>query len=436
MVAGGLKVLGGARVSGPPVGTVLAALDIGSTQTSCIISVVTESKSDVSRRGLHILGTGTTASRGIVNGTIGHVEEAERCVRVAVDMAERNAKTRIHDVHVNVSGGRPQAICNSAFVKTQNGVVNQSDVDQSVAAALAKTAVDRRHILHMSAVAYSLDGLPSSEAPIGMHGDVLGVEVSVVLVDPMFFRNLSMVVARTHLQPASFTLSPLAAGRAVLLADEMSLGTIVIDMGGATTSFSVFRDGKFANADVVHVGGTHVTQDIAHGLSTTMAHAERLKTMFGTVVSYGHEDREQLAVPLLGERGVGSVHHIPKSTLTAIIVPRVEETFEMIRNKIAEIDGLNGISRIVLTGGASQLQGLRDMATHFFGCVVRYGQPAALPGITEAAMNASLSVPIGLLQMALKPEKQLAMPVEAHDIIARANMGYARKLGRWLKEAL
>src|SRR3546814_16709088 len=80
----------------------------------------------------------------------------------------------------------------------------------------------------------------------------------------------------------------------------MDLGVTLIDMGGGTTSLAVFYDGQLVHVDVVPLGGAHVTNDIARGLSTPQAHAERLKPLYGTVLPSPSEDHEPLDVPQSG----------------------------------------------------------------------------------------------------------------------------------------
>jgi cell division protein FtsA len=217
--------------------------------------------------------------------------------------------------------------------------------------------------LHLMPVSFGRDGVESAAVPMGLHGASLTTEMGVVTVDPAALRNLSLTVERCHLSISGYAVSPYAAARGALAADERSLGTIVIDMGGGTTSVAIFKQGKLASAFVIPVGGMQVTSDVAQGLSTTLAHAERMKTMFGAVWPTGYEDREMLAVPLVGERGVDTVQKVPKSTLSAIIKPRIEEIFDMAIQRLNDNPQLAASAgRIVLTGGASQLPGLRDLA--------------------------------------------------------------------------
>jgi cell division protein FtsA len=207
-------------------------------------------------------------------------------------------------------------------------------------------------------------------------------------------------------------------------------------MGGATTSFAIFHDNHLVSADVVPLGGQHITNDIARGLSTTIAHAERMKTLWGSALASQVDEREMISVPLLGERGVDTVQQVPKSMLTGIIRPRLEETFEMLRHKL-EQTGLSHLAgrRLVITGGASQLNGVREMAGLWLDRQVRLGSPAHVQGMPESAHSPGFSVCAGLLDYALKPDRRYALPKAKAREVERAQAGYVRRMGKWIADS-
>jgi cell division protein FtsA len=420
--------------------TIISALDIGSTKICCLIAEVQppRQKGQVDAKHLlKVIGFGQTASRGVRGGAIVDVNEAECAIRLAVDAAERMAQTAISDVYVSVSGGRPQSHCHSGKVRTQSGVVGPRDLENAVSAALAHVSVGKRTLMHLVPVGHSLDGVSNISTPLGMHGEVLGADVGVTTIEPTYLRNLELAVERAHLRGVGFVVAPYAAAKAALTPDEFSLGSIVIDLGGALTSVGLFNNGQLIAADSVPLGGMHVTSDIAQGLSTTMAHAERMKTLFGNVLPDGHGDREMLAVPMLGERGVDTVNKVPMSHLTSILRPRLEEIFELVRDKISgPTFASQAASRVVLTGGGSQMPGIRDLATAILGRQVRLGHAVALAGLPEHARHAGFAVATGTLCYALNPDRHYSVPQEAAVAFQRAQMGYVRRVGQWLAEAL
>jgi cell division protein FtsA len=428
------------RGHGRSKNSTVASLDIGSTKISCMIAEVSssalKSRSDP-RSGLKIIGFGQTLSRGVRSGCIIDVNEAECAIRLAVDAAERMAGISISDVYVAISGGKPQSRSAQGSVRTQSGIVSHRDLQNSITIAMGQVDVGKRKLLHVTPTNHALDGVTNVATPLGMHGNLLSTDLSVTSVEPAFLNNLKLAVERAHLRVAGFIIAPFAAAKACLTADELALGTFVIDLGGALTSVGFFNTGQLVSAECLSLGGLHVTHDIAQGLSTTIAHAERMKTLWGSVLPDGHGDREMLAVPALGERGVDTVHKVPKSHLTNILRPRVEEIIELIGAKIASMgQTAPGAGRVVLTGGASQLSGTRELAQAILGRQVRLGASTGFAHISDQAKQASFAVAAGTLCYAARPEAQQSVSGEAEEFYARAQMGYVRRVGQWLVEAL
>ena len=413
-------------------GGVIAALDIGSSKISCLIAEVVSPE----RNELRILGVGHQLSRGVRCGSIVNIDEAERAIRLAVDAAERMAGRTISEVHVNVSGGRPQSRLYTASLPTQTGQVSPHDMDNVLNSALAQVDPGRRRILHLSPIQYHLDDARGVKAPLGMHGADLSIELAAVTVEPAHLHNLSLAIERAHLTAAGFAVAPYAAAKSVLAEDEFSLGVSLIDMGGATTSFAIFHDGNLVYSDVVPLGGQHITNDIARGLSTTVAHAERMKTLWGSALASQVDECDLIAVPLLGERGADTVQNVPKSMLAGIIRPRLEEIFELVRDRLEVCCAPHFASRrVVLTGGASQLTGAREVAAQWLDCQVRLGLPQPMPGMPESTRNGGFAVSAGLLKYALRPDSHSALPLQKAREAEHAQHGYMRKMGRWIAES-
>ena len=222
----------------------------------------------------------------------------------------------------------------------------------------------------------------------------------------------------------------MAAGLSTLVEDERQLGATVIDMGGGTTGMAVFSDGQLLHTAHIPVGGAHVTNDIARGLSTPVAHAERLKALYGSAQGSPDDDRELLPVPMVGEEE----HHIakvPRSMVIGIIKPRLEETFEMVRDRLDGSGlGRSGGSRVVLTGGASQLNGAREMATRILGRTVRLGRPPLLRGLPDSATGPGFATATGLLAWAAGQGRAL------HDLDLDLDQptGVVRRIVRFLRD--
>ena len=192
--------------------------------------------------------------------------------------------------------------------------------------------------------------------------------------------------------------TPYASGLAALVDDELEMGAACIDLGGGTTTISVFADGKFVHGDAIPVGGSHVTMDMAKGLATRLDHAERLKVMHGSALPGSADDRDVVTIQPMGNDDGDVPVQVPRSVMTRIIRARVEETLEMLRDRLAK-SGYGSLvgKRVVLTGGASQLAGLPEAARRILGRNVRVGRPLGIAGLPAAAKGPAFSTVVGLL---------------------------------------
>jgi cell division protein FtsA len=423
------------RAPGASRQRVVAALDIGSTKISCLIASASRN-SHSGHVDLRVKGFGTTAARGIRSGAVTNIEEAEKAIRLAVDAAERMAGTAVDTVQVGVSGGRPQSSRFSASLKIDSAVVRQSDIDQVVSLALAKAVVGTRTILHLTPLRFVLDGIESDNAPVGMHGLKLSVDVSLITIETPFLRNLSEAIDRSHLSVAGFVPAAYAAGTGCLADDEKSLGAVLIDMGSSVTSVGIFKNGRLFRAESVPIGGQHITNDIARALCTPVPQAERLKSLYGGLLTFGKDEQELIPVQRVGETGIDSLHHIPRAQLTAIIRPRMEEILELVGEKISTGNTPDSsFRRAVLTGGGASLPGLRELSRSVLGLETRIGHISQSLGLPDALRHPASAVATGLLMYALDPDAKLVMPVQAAVAIERQQMSYVRRVGRWLAES-
>jgi cell division protein FtsA len=426
--------------SAKPTATVrsgpIACVDIGSSKITCLVgeAMPARGRSTDPRSLVEVHGFGCTAARGIKQGAIVDVMEAEKSIRLAVDAAERSSGRNLGDVYVGVSGGKPQSFCQSGRTVLDERALTQRNIDAAIADALRHVNIQNRSLLHVAPVAFSLDGVRTAVAPLGLHGRELCVELGLVTVDRNFLRNVSHAIERAHLHATGFVMSPYAAAHGVLVNDEMNLGTLLIEFGSAMTSVGYFSGGHLAAADSFGIGGELITSDIAVGLNTNMVHAERLKTLHGNVLAAAHDEQEQLPVPILGE--ANAVHHVAKGVLTAVIRPRVEEILEHVRAMIDEGPFAGSrTARVVCAGGGSGFPGLRELAAGILGRHTRIAEVPALQGLPERARQPAFSSAAGLLCYALSPDQQYVLPQDAVAQIERQQMGYVRRVGRWLADA-
>ena len=289
-----------------------------------------------------------------------------------------------------------------------------------------------RVILHGLPVGYEIDDLRGIRDPRGMRGDKLLVRMHVVSGARSTIRNLTNCVGRCHLDTDNLVWSGYAAGLASLVEDELDLGAICIDMGAGITSVSVFQNNAMMHADAVPMGGWHVTSDIARGLDTSMRDAERLKTLFGSTISSDVDNKDMIDVPPLGERGASGPNHIPRELLVGVVRPRLEETFELVRDRLDKAGfGHSGTMRVVLTGGASQLSGLRDLAGQVLGKHVRLGGPPPIPGLAQSMRGPAFATCAGLLLYAAQQGTAMETVSNGQNREVDGHMG---RLGQWFRD--
>ena len=370
---------------------VIAALDVGSSKVCCAIA-------QVQGEGFfEVLGIGHQLSSGVKSGVVIDMEEVVTSIVNAVHTAEKMAGITIRDVIVSVNGTHLKSVNFAMEVNVSGHPVDDGDIRRVLVQAKTSRGAPTYQALHTVPTGYALDGTKGIRDPRGMYGDRLWVSLLTLLSKSSPLYNLSTCVARSHLEVRSLVAAPYASGLACLVEDEMELGVILIDMGGSTTSFAVFHEGQLRYTECIPIGGAHVTMDIARGFSTTLIHAERLKTLYGSAMPSGTDDREMIVVPLVGERRGEGTNQMPRSALVSIIRPRIEETFEYVRDRLikAGVDPLSG-RRVVLTGGASQLAGVREVASMILEKNIRLGRGTHLIS-PELSQDPSFTTCAGLL---------------------------------------
>jgi len=404
----------------------IVALDVGSTKVCCFVA-----RAD-GNGGVRVIGIGHQVSHGLRAGTVLDMEAVEGCIRSAVDAAERMARDTVERVVLSLSGGRPASHTINVEVAISGHEISATDLTRALhqARGLASEQAGERQIVHAIPAGYAIDGTPGYRDPRGMFGSRLGVNLHAISAAPGAIRNLRLTTERCHLEVEALVLSPYAAGLSTLVEDETDLGVTLIDMGGGTTSLAVFYDGHLVHADVIPVGGGHVTSDIARGLSTPTRSAERLKTLYGSAIAGPADDGDMVAVPQIGESGANAIHHVPRSMLIGIIQPRIEETLELVRDRL-HASGFARVAgrRAVLTGGASLLTGARELAARILDKQVRIGRPLRIQGLAEATDGPAFAVCAGLLAHAVR--ERHALPVVPQGAVAAGRLA---RLGRWLRE--
>jgi cell division protein FtsA len=433
--------LGLSKDAGPRRSGVVTVLDVGSSKVCCVVARLDPCEDSRLLPGrthqIRVLGIGHQKSRGVKSGVIVDLDRAEQAVRLAVDAAERMAGLTVESLLVNVSAGRLRSETLSATVRLGGHEADDKDINQVLAAGARQVLKAERQVVHALPSAFSLDAERGIRDPRGMIGDTLGVDMHVVTGDVAPLRNLELCVNRAHLSVERMVATPYAAGLAALVEDEADMGAACIDFGGGTTTISVFSDGRFRHADSLPIGGGHVTADLARGLSTRVEHAERLKVMHGSALPGGGDERDMVTIqPLAGDDSEGQVQ-IPRSVMNRIIRARVEETLEMVRDRLNRSGfGTTVGKRVVLTGGASQLNGLPEAARRVLGRNVRIGRPMGVAGLPEAAKGPAFSAAVGLM---IYPQvagmESRSAPRSSRLRTAAGTGGRLQRVGQWLRDS-
>ncbi len=404
----------------------IAALDIGSSKIACLIARPQDDGT------AEVIGVGHQVSKGMRNGNIVDMGAVENAVSATVEAAEQLARENVREVVLCMSGGSPESKLISFDVAIAGHEIGDGDLRRALDPTwLYARQGDDRRIIHTLPVGFSINGNRGVRDPRRMYGEKLGVDMHVITQASSAVRNLESCAARCQLEIEAHVVAPYAAGLAVLVEDEKDLGGICIDMGGGTTGISVFLEGEVVYTGAIAMGGNHVTNDIARGLSTPLAHAERMKTLYGGTYVTGSDPHEIIKVPLIGEDDTEE-NQIPRSMLAEIIRPRIEEIFELVRAKLDEAGLDKGVGRrVVLTGGASQLAGVRRLAAEMLGKQVRRGRPTPIKGLPEAASGPAFAAAVGLVHYALTERQQTSFTSLYSKEMPSSRFG---RLGQWFRD--
>lgn len=402
-------------------GGTIAALDVGSSKVACFIGEREDEK-------LTIRGIGHQLSQGFKAGVVTDVGLLETSILSAVHAGEEMAGETIDRVVLNLSGSKVSSEVLRCELPLMEGVVTERDIARIAEFARNQIKRQDRRVIHCIPISYQLDDVTGILEPRGMVGRLLCADFNLISASNNLLRNIVQCVNRCHLNVEDLVVSPYASALACLSADEMELGVVLVDLGGASCSVAVYGQGRLLHAGVIPVGGIHITNDIAQGLSISFATAERLKALHGHAQVMPRDYEDVFDVPGLADSDHEGDHVFQRAQLTGIIAPRVEEIVELVARQI-ELSGISrtAAKRLVLTGGASQLSGMREVFARFFSAQVRIGRPRQLPGLADAVATPAFSTCMGLLL------HQQARHKELSQAAARQPAAVGSKVGRFVK---
>jgi len=403
-------------------GEILVGLDIGTTKVAAVVA-------EVGENGVEVIGVGQQLCKGSRKGMALNIEQTAVSIREAVHEAEQMAGCRINAVHVGISGPHVQGMDMSGLVAVKGGEVTAEDVERVKENARAINLPKDREILHVLPQEYIIDGQDGIHEPVGISGVRLEAKVHIITASALQIQNILKCCGLCDLQVDSITLEHIAAAEGVLHDGEKELGVALVDVGGTLTNMAIFVDGTLRHTAVTGMGGAHITNDIRVGLRTIEAEAERLKKSHACALGSMVDPEETILVPRVGPR---PPEMVPRSALSAIVSPRVEEILSHVQQEIEKSgygDMLAG--GVVLTGGGAMLKGLAEMAEDVMQTMVRVGNPMGFGGMVDMVQNPSFSVAAGLLLMAARRAAHAS-----EDFVLPNKPGERRGRGRRMWEVL
>ena len=371
---------------------IIVGIDIGTTKVCTLVARIE------GEHNFRILGVGVEPSQGIRKGNIVDLESASQSIGRSIEKAQRTSGLEITSALVSLAGSHVASVNSRGVVGISGRVIDQEDVLRALESAQAVAIPHNREVIHVIQRGFVVDGQDGIRMPIGMHGYRLEVEAHIITAAAATVENLRQAVQACGVQATQFVLNPLASGEVVLKENERQMGVIVCDIGGGTTDLGIYIDGDIWHTMVLSLGGNHITSDIAHGLRLPLTQAEEIKKQYGHAVENDITDNDYISVHSFGEERAVPVS---RRDLAAIIEARVEEIFQFVLKEIKQ-SGYDGLlpAGMVMTGGSSELPGIRQLASQVLGMPVRLARPEHLLGLTDALYSPAYSTSVGLLYWA------------------------------------
>ncbi len=401
----------------------IAGLDLGSTKVCAIVAEETED-------GIDVVGIGSVPCRGLKKGVVVNIESTVQAIRSAVDQVETMAGCQVGVVYAAIAGSHIRGMNKDGFVAISDREVSDHDVRRVLEQCRAIPLGGAAQVIHVLPQDYVVDEQDGIKLPVGMSGVRLDARVHVVTAATACVQNIIKCAERCDLHVAEVVLGPLASAGAVLSEDEKEIGVALIDIGGGTSDIIVYVDGAVVHTSVIPIGGLNLTNDIATGLRTPTAEAERIKIKYGCASTGMIDPEETIEVPSVGGR---PPRVLPREVLVQIVEPRVEEIFAAAQHVLMETGFIDMLaSGIVLTGGATLLDGMPELAEQIVGLPVRRGNPTGVGGLIDVVRSPACAAAVGLVKYGA--EGLRSCEPEASHTVGATSGAWGSKLGGWLRE--
>lgn len=371
----------------------VVGLDIGTTKICCIVGELVEAGSNPT---IDIIGIGTAPSVGLRKGVVINIDSTVESISKAIEEAELMAGVEITSVYTGIAGGHIKSFNSTGIVAVKDKEIKESDVSRVIDAAKAIAIPLDREVIHVMPQEYIIDGQGDIRDPVGMTGVRLEGKVHIVTGAVSSAQNIIKCANKAGLNVQEICLEPIASAAAVLTEDEKELGVILVDIGGGTSDICIYKNGAIVHTGVLAIGGNHITNDIAMGLRTPQNEAEKLKIAHGCAMAAIVRADETIEVAGVGGR---KSRLVPRRLLAEIIEPRVEEMFSLIHREVLGSGHSELLSGgVVITGGASLLEGMPEMAEFIFEMPVKRGVPLGMGGLRDVVNSPKFATGVGLLK--------------------------------------
>ncbi len=370
-------------------------LDIGTTKICAVVGEPTED-------GVDIVGIGTSPSTGLRKGVVVNIEETVKSIQKALEEAELMAGCEIRSVYAGIAGSHIKGFNSHGVIAVKGGEVTAKDVERALEAASAVAIPLDREVIHTLPQEYIVDDQRGIVHPMGMAGVRLEVKVHIVTGAVTSAQNIVRSCHRSGLDVADIVLEALASAKAVLTEEERELGVALVDLGGGTTDIAIFANDSIKHTGVLALGGQNLTNDIAFGLRTPMASAERIKVKYGCAMLDLVQTNEIIEVPSVGGR---EPRRLSRQLLAEICQPRMEEILALVDQELVRSGYKNLISAgVVLTGGSALIDGCQELGEQIFNLPTRIGYPRKVGGLKDVVNSPKYATAVGLLSYGAEKE--------------------------------
>ena len=377
---------------------IVAGLDMGTTKISAIIGEIQDDGM------IDVIGIGSHPCSGLQKGVVANMDRTVEAIGKAVEEAQIMADVEVEAAYVSLAGPHIIGINSTGIIAVKNQEITGREIERVIEAARVVALPEDREIIHVLPQEFIVDDQGGIlEPPLGMSATRLEAKVHIVTVTMAAANNVIKCINKAGFEVEDIVLEQLAVSEATLNADERDAEVLLIDIGGGSTNIALLSDGSLQFTEVLGIGGTHITKDLAIGLNTSVPDAEQIKKAHGCAY-----------VPLVNDRDVVevsfSVNHeterMRRLDICEIIEPRAEEILQMVLSELNDSDyPTDMISYVVLTGGTASLEGIVELAEEVFQVPVRRGVPSGIEGLSEIVKNPVHATGAGLLLFAAKQQQ-------------------------------